>query len=260
MVDENVRRRWSENRLLAAVPAIDRALLEPHAQFAELADGQVLFEPEEDVVVTHFPLTGTMAALVVVLEDGKTAEAASIGREGAIGGIVSAGPKPAFARAVTQIAGPALRIETARIEVAKQRSLVVRDLFDRYADVLLAQVLQSVVCNAFHPMRQRLARWLLMTQDRIASNELPLTQEYLAQMLGVHRSTVIRAARLLQNDGVVRSARGHLTIANRAKLEKASCECYGAVAQHYERILRLAEAQRVKNAKGRGKHKRKRES
>jgi CRP-like cAMP-binding protein len=260
MADENVRRHWSGNRLLAAVPAIDRAVLEPHLEFVELAQGQVLFEPEEDVVITHFPLTGTMAALIVVLEDGRTAEAASIGREGAIGGIVSAGHKPAFTRAVNQIAGPAFRVETARIEVAKQHSSVVRDLFDRYADVLLAQVLQSVVCNAFHPMRQRLARWLLMTQDRIASNELALTQEFLAQMLGVHRSTVIRAARLLQNDGVVRSARGHLTIANRAKLEKASCECYGAVALHYERILRLAEAQRVKNAKGRGKHKRKRES
>jgi DNA-binding transcriptional regulator YhcF (GntR family) len=253
MTDENVRRHWSENRLLAAVPAIDRAMLEPHAQFAELAHGQVLFEPGEDVVITHFPLTGTMAALVVVLEDGRTAEAASVGREGAIGGVVSAGHKPAFSRAVTQIAGPALRIETAGIEVAKQRSLVVRDLFDRYADVLLAQVLQSVVCNSFHPMRQRLARWLLMTQDRIASDELPLTQEYLAQMLGVHRSTVIRVARLLQNDGVIRSARGRLTVVNRAKLEKASCECYGAVAQHYERILRLAEAQRVKNAKYKAK-------
>ena len=260
MADENVRRHWSRNRLLAAVPAIDRAMLEPHAQFVELAQGQVLFEPEEDVVITHFPLTGTMAALIVVLEDGRTAEAASIGREGAIGGIVSAGHKPAFTRAVIQIAGPAFRVETARIEVAKQRSSVVRDLFDRYADVLLAQVLQSVVCNAFHPMRQRLARWLLMTQDRIASNELPLTQEYLAQMLGVHRSTVIRVARLLQNDGVIRSARGRLTVVNRAKLEKASCECYGAVAGHYERILRLAEAQRVKNAKGAGKHKRKPEN
>lgn len=255
MVDENVRSHWSGNRLLAAVPAIDRAILEPHAAFVELAQGKVLFEPGEDVVITHFPLTGTMAALVVILEDGRTAEAASIGREGAIGGIVSAGHKPAFARAVTQIAGPALRIETARIEVAKQRSFVVRDLFARYADALLAQVLQSVVCNAFHPMHQRLARWLLTTQDRIASNELPVTQEYLAQMLGVHRSTVIRAAQSLQNDGVIRNARGRLTVLNRAKLEKASCECYGAVARHYERILRLAEKQRVKNAKETGKRK-----
>jgi CRP-like cAMP-binding protein len=257
MTDQNVRKHWSENRLLGAVPAIDRGMLEPHAEFAELAHGQILFEPEEDVVITHFPLTGTMAALVVVLEDGRTAEAASIGREGAIGGIVSAGHKPAFARAVTQIAGPALRIETARIEAAKQRSLVVRDLFARYADALLAQVCQSVVCNAFHPMQQRLARWLLTTQDRIASNELPLTQEYLAQMLGVHRSTVIRVARSLQDHGVIRKARGRLTVLNRAKLEKTSCECYGAVARHYARILRLAEDQRLKNAKGAGKQKRK---
>src|SRR6266481_7356841 len=138
MVDQNVRRHWSGNRLLAAVPAIDRAMLEPHAQFAELAHGQVLFEPDEDVVITHFPLTGTMAALVVVLEDGRTAEAASIGREGAIGGIVSAGHKPAFARAVTQIAGPALRIETTRIEVAKESSRGVRELFERYTDALMA--------------------------------------------------------------------------------------------------------------------------
>ena len=100
MIDENVGRHWSRNRLLAAIPAIDRALLEPHAKFVELAQGQVLFEPEEDVVITHFPLTGTMAALIVVLEDGRTAEAASIGREGAIGGIISAGHKPAFTRAV----------------------------------------------------------------------------------------------------------------------------------------------------------------
>src|SRR5580704_8582897 len=257
MVDENVGRRWSENRLLAAVPAIDRAMLERDAEFVELARGQVLFEPEEDVVITLFPLTGTMAALVMVLEDGGTAEGASIGREGAIGGIVSAGHKPAFTRAVTQIGGPAFQIETARIEVAKHRSSIVRDLFSRYADALLSQVLQSVVCNAFHPMGQRLARWLLTTQDRIASNDLPLTQEYLAQMLGVHRSTVIRVARLLQNDGVVRTAPGRLTVLNRAKLEKASCECYAAVARHYERILRLAEEQRVRNAKGAGKHERK---
>jgi CRP-like cAMP-binding protein len=255
MVDTNVGHHWSENGLLAAMPAIDRAMLEPHAKFVELARGQVLFEPEDDVVITHFPLTGTMAALVVVLEDGGTAEGASIGREGAIGGIVSAGHKPAFARAVTQIAGSAFRIETARIEIAKQRSSAVRDLFSRYADALLAQVLQSVVCNAFHPMRQRLARWLLTTQDRIASTELPLTQEYLAQMLGVHRSTVIRVARSLHDDGVIRNARGRLTVVNRAKLEKASCECYGAVARHYARILRLTEEQRVKNAKAAAKHK-----
>lgn len=248
MADENVARHWSENRLLGALPATERAMLEPHAEFVELAPGQILFAPEEDVVVTHFPLVGAMAALIVVLEDGSMAEAASIGREGAIGGIVSAGHKPAFSRAEMQIGGPALRIETARIEVAKHRSVVVRDLFDRYADAFLSQVLQSVVCNVFHPMRQRLARWLLMTHDRIGSNELPLTQEFLAQMLGVHRATMIRAARSLQKDGIIRNVRSRLTILDRPKLENAACECYGAVARHYDRILRLAEAQRVRNA------------
>ena len=144
MADDQVRRRWSANRLLAAVPTVDRGLLEPYAVVVELAQGQVLFEPEEDVVITHFPLPGTMAALAVALEDGRTAEAASIGREGAVGGIVSAGHKPAFARAVTVIAGPAVRIETTRIEVAKERSLAVREVFACYADALMAQILQSV--------------------------------------------------------------------------------------------------------------------
>src|SRR6266851_4562898 len=161
MVDQNVRRHWSANRLLAAVPAIDRALLEPHAEFVELAPGKVLFEPEEDVVITHFPLTGTMAGLIVVLEDGRTAEAASIGREGAIGGIVSAGHKPAFARAVIQIGGPAFSVPTARLEDAKRRSPVFHDLFARYADALLAQMMQSVACNALHSIEARCSRWLL---------------------------------------------------------------------------------------------------
>jgi CRP-like cAMP-binding protein len=256
VADENVRRLWSANRLLAAVPAVDCALLEPYAQLVQLAHRQVLFEPEEDVVITHFPLTGTMAALVVVLEDGTTAEAASIGREGAIGGIVSGGHKPAFARAVTEIAGAAIRIETARIEVAKQRSSVVRDLFARYADALLAQALQSAVCNVFHPMQQRFARWLLISQDRVDSNELPLTQEYLARMLGAHRSTVIRVARPLQEGGVIRYSRGRITILNRAKLEKAACECNAAVVRHFERVLPPPETQRGRTTKGAGKQRR----
>jgi len=241
---DNVRRRWSGNRLLAAVPVVERRLLEPHVQLVELAHRQVLFEPEEDVVTTHFPLTGTMAALVVTLEDGKTAEAASIGREGAIGGIVSAGHKPAFARAVTVIAGPALRIDTARIELTKEKSTVVRALFERYADALLAQVLQSVTCNAVHSQQQRLARWLLMTQDRVGSAELPLTQEVIGEMLGVHRSTVIRAARSLQRQGLIRYERGSVAVMDRAGLEQTACECYGAVVRHFKRIVPTSKSSR----------------
>ena len=244
MTADDVRRRWSANRLLAAVPVVERGLLEPHVQLVELAHRQVLFEPEEDVVTTHFPLTGSMAALVVTLEDGKTAEAASIGREGAIGGIVSAGHKPAFARAVTVIAGPALRIDTARIELAKEKSTVVRELFERYADALLAQVLQSVTCNAVHSQQQRLARWLLMTQDRVGSAELPLTQEVIGEMLGVHRSTVIRVARSLQRQGLIRYERGRVAVTDRAGLEQTACECYGAIVRHFKRIVPTAKSSR----------------
>jgi CRP-like cAMP-binding protein len=234
---DDVRRRWSGNRLLAAVPVAERGLLEPHVQFVELAHRQVLFEPEEDVVTSHFPLTGTMAALVVTLEDGKTAEAASIGREGAIGGIVSAGHKPAFARAVTVVAGRALRIDTARIELAKAKSAAIRELFETYADALMAQLLQSVTCNAVHSQQQRLARWLLMTQDRIGAAELPLTQETIGEMLGVHRSTVIRVARSLQDHGLIRYGRGRVTITDRPGLEQTVCECYGAVVRHFKRTI-----------------------
>jgi CRP-like cAMP-binding protein len=237
VADVQVRRYWSGNRLLAAVPAVDRALLEPYVQFVELAHGQVLFEPEEDVVISHFPLTGTMAALVVALEDGKTAEAASIGREGAIGGIVSAGHKPAFTRAVTVIAGPALRVETARIEIAKETSSAVRELFARYADALMAQILQSVTCNALHSPQQRLARWLLMTHDRVGSAELPLTQETIGEMLGVHRTTVIRVAKSLQDQGLIRYGRGRVAITNRHGLEQVVCECYSAVVRHFKRAV-----------------------
>lgn len=197
----------------------------------------MLFEPEQDVVLTHFPLTGTMTALVVVLEDGRTAEAATIGHEGAIGGIVSAGHKPAFARAVTEIAGQAIRIETARLEQAKDRSRSIRDLFARYADALLAQILQSVTCNAVHSLQQRFSRWLLMTEDRVGSPELPLTQEVIAEMLGAHRATVIRIARALQDAGIIEYGRGRVTIIDRPALETASCECYAAVARHFTRVF-----------------------
>jgi CRP-like cAMP-binding protein len=253
VADDQARRHWSGNRLLAALPAVDRALLEPHVQFVELAHGQVLFEPEEDVVITHFPLTGTMAALVVALEDGKTAEAASIGREGAIGGIVSAGHKPAFARAVTVIAGPALRVETARIELAKEKSSVIRELFARYADALMAQILQSATCNAVHSLEQRLARWLLMTHDRVGSAELPLTQETIGEMLGVHRTTVIRVARSLQNQGLIRYGRGRVAITNRAGLEQTVCECYSAVARHFKRMVPEAKSKQKSARRRNGK-------
>src|SRR4051812_9474911 len=138
------------NRLLAALSARDFALLEPHLEVVALPRGKVLFEPGDDVNTTYFPCSQTMASLLIVTRDGREVEAATIGREGAIGGIVSEGHKPAYGRAVVQIAGAAYAIPTSHLEAAKLGSPRFGDLFSRYADALLAQMMQSVACNALH--------------------------------------------------------------------------------------------------------------
>jgi CRP-like cAMP-binding protein len=202
-----------------------------------------------------------MVALLVMLRDGKAVEATIIGREGVFGGIVTSPDHPSFVKAIAQVPGRCARIATSRVQGAKEQSAELRDLFSRYADALLAQVLQSVVCNAFHPMQQRFARRLLAAQERIGGNELPLTQDYLAQILGVHRSTVIRVARPLQEDGIIQYARGYITVLNRPKLEKAACECNGAIARHFDRVLpQLAEHSRASNARGSAKRRHRREN
>ncbi|HYF54877.1 MAG TPA: Crp/Fnr family transcriptional regulator [Salinarimonas sp.] len=225
------------NRLIASLKPQDLSVLEPFLDPVLLSRGEVLFEPGDDVVATYFPAAGTMASLVVPMADGRAVEAASIGREGAVGGIVSAGNKPAFARAVVQMPGTALRIEAARLDEAKDRSKTLRDLFARYADALLAQVLQSVACNALHTIEQRYGRWLLMTQDRVGGSELELTQEFLSEMLGVQRTTVTAAARTLQDRGVIQYRRGRITILDRPRLERLSCECHETVRRHYDRVM-----------------------
>jgi len=254
-IEDSIRGKTG-NRLLAALPSEVWQDLKPHLELVDLAPDQVLCASGKPLTETHFPLTGTLLSVLVILRDGKAVEAMTVGREGVIGGIVTGPDRPSFARVIAQVPGHSARIATGRLQEAKERSAMLRDLFARYADALLAQVLQSVVCNAFHPMQQRFARQLLTTQDRIASNELPLTQEYLARMLGVHRSTVIRVARPLQDDGAIRYGRGRITVLNRAKLEKASCECNSAIARHFDRVLR----QFANNAKGVAKRKYRREN
>ncbi|HWL70658.1 MAG TPA: Crp/Fnr family transcriptional regulator [Geminicoccus sp.] len=229
--------RLAQNRLLASLSAAERQLLLPGADIVELAADTLLVDSGDDVVSTYFPISGMIAALVLVMADGTIAEAATIGREGAIGGVVSAGHKPAFARTIVQLPGSCLRIDTARLEAAKAKSPRLHDLFARYADALLAQVLQSVVCNALHPLDQRCCRWLLSTMDRVGSNELKVTQEFLAQMLGVQRTTMTRTLRDLSRCGLIRQARGRIIIQSREGLEGASCDCHASVRRHFRRIL-----------------------
>ncbi|MDZ4321297.1 MAG: Crp/Fnr family transcriptional regulator, partial [Phenylobacterium sp.] len=163
------------NRLLAALPSAVLNDIAPHLRQLNLERGRVLFEPGDDVDLTHFPTRSAIISLQLVTRDGREVEAASIGREGAAGGIVSSGHKPAYGRAVVQIAGPVLVIATEQLEAAKRRRPEIADLFSRYADALLAQVMQSVVCNALHPVEQRACRWLLATHDRSDTDIIRLT-------------------------------------------------------------------------------------
>jgi CRP-like cAMP-binding protein len=227
----------ANNRLLRALRPVDRELLEPDFKEVSLSRGAVLFEPGEDVRNAHFPCHETIISLLVSMRNGATAETAAIGREGAIGGIVSQGSVPAFTRAVVQIPGPALRLDIGTLNAAKSRSPSLANLFARYADCLLAQILQSVACNALHSIEQRAARWLLGMQDRLGADELPLTQEFFAERLGVQRTYVTRGAGALQSAGLISTQRGRITILDRGRLEQAACECHAAVREHFDRIL-----------------------
>lgn len=225
------------NRLLAALSSRDLDVLRPHLQPVALARGQVLFEPGDDVVTTYFPCHRTMASLLIVTRDGREVEAATIGREGAIGGIVSEGHKPAYGRAVVQIPGDAYAISTSHLEAAKTGSPRFSDLFSRYADSLLAQMMQGVACNALHSVEERCARWLLAVHDRAGDRIIHLTHESLAEMLGVQRSTVSTVTGGLQARGLIRTHRGRVEVVDRLGLERAACECYRAVEDHFASLL-----------------------
>lgn len=225
------------NLLLAALRPQDRALIAPHMELRECGRGDVLFEVDQDVTHISFPVGQSVAALVIVLRNGRSVETAAVGHEGAIGGVVSQGSLPAFGRAVVQIGGPMLRMSASKLQVAKETSRPLRNLFTRYSDCLLAQVLQSVACNASHPIEERCARWLLALQDRLGGDTLPITHETLAELLGVQRSYLTRTLRDMQHQGLVKVRRGRITVCSRVDMEQATCECHGTIKRHFQRVL-----------------------
>ena len=227
---------FAGNELLSTFSAEFRRLLEPAGQVVDLAIGEHVQTRGNDVEWTYFPYGTTMISLVVSLRDGRRIEVASIGREGAIGGIVSCGHAPAFGDAVVQVPGQAMRVPMHALEDAKGRSGFIANIFCRYSDYLLAQVQQSVVCNAFHSIQQRAARWLLTAQDR-AGDRIELTQEALAGLLGVQRTTVNAVVGALQEEGLITTRRGRLLVHDRAGLKRQSCECYDAVKDHFSAII-----------------------
>ena len=227
----------SDNLLLETLRAPERALLAPHLEWREYKRGDVLFDVGEDVSYISFPCGQCVAALLITLSDGRAVETATVGHEGAIGGVVSQGYLPAFSRAVVQIGGPVLRIEAARLQEAKNASPTLRNLFTRYSDCLLAQVLQAVACNAVHSIEERCARWLLSLQDRLGGDVLPVTHEVLAELLGVQRTYLTRTLKTLQQQGLIQIGRGRIIVRNRAEMEEATCECHGAIKRHFKSVL-----------------------
>lgn len=228
---------FTANRLLAALRPEALAELAPHLTPVGLALDAVLFDSGDDVETTYLPCGPTQVSLLVVTADGQEIEAASVGLEGAIGGVVSAGYKPAYGRAVVRTPGRAFSIPTERLEQIKTRVPAVADLFDRYADVMIAQMMQLVACNALHPIEQRACRWLLFAHDRSGDEPIRLTQETLAQMLGVQRTTISAVARALQDARIIHIGRGRVEVMDRSALEKRACECHDAVEAHFHRLL-----------------------
>ncbi|MBE7203780.1 MAG: Crp/Fnr family transcriptional regulator [Parafilimonas terrae] len=225
------------NLLLDALAAADRAMVTPHLEPVSYAKAATVFEAGHEVTHVTFPCDYTTIALVITTRDGRTAETATIGHEGAVGGIVSQGRVPASATAMVQVSGPMLRLGISRFEEMVSQSASLRDLFARYADCFLAQLLQTAACNALHPIEQRCLRWLLTLQDRLRDDTLPITHETLAAMLGVQRTYLTRILRMLQDQGLIRVGRGRITIVDRPKVEAAACECHARVRLHCETVL-----------------------
>jgi CRP-like cAMP-binding protein len=227
---------FAGNGLLSTFSAADRALIEPYGEMVELQTGQAVLKRGEEVKAALFPVDSTMISIAIELSGGRSIEVALIGRRGAVGGIISCGHAPAFARGVALVGGPAFRLPVEALEEAKRRSHFINHLFCRFSDYLMAQVAQSVACNAFHSIPERAARWLLHAQDR-AGSRIELTQQGLAGLLGVQRTTVNAVVQALEGDAVIRTGRGVIQVTDRAGLMRHACECYQRLEDHFTAVI-----------------------
>lgn len=229
-------RAFAGNRLLSTFSPEARALIEPFGEMIEARSGDIILTRGEQVQSSIFPVGPTMISMTVELSGGRSAEVASVGREGAVGGIVSCGHAPAYSRAEVLVPGPAFRVSMDALEDAKSRSPFISNLFCRFSDYLLAEVMQSVVCNAFHSIPERSARWLLHAQDR-AGDRIELTQEAFAGLLGVQRTTVNAVVQTLQSEHLITTGRGVIRVTDRAGLKRRACECYQRLQDHFDAVI-----------------------
>jgi CRP-like cAMP-binding protein len=235
-VDDTTISRHRDNRLLAALPGPTLALLEREMRSISLTPGVKIYEPGEPIDDVYFPQTG-LISLLVVTKDGGSIETSIIGREGAIGLHRALGPRRAFTRATVQVGGRFSIVRGARLAEIAEESSALREMIVRYTEVLWAEAQQIAACNATHDAAARLARWLLQVADRIGGDRVPLTQEFLAQMIGVRRTTVTLLAQAMQKEGLLRYSRGRIDLLNRQGLEGRACECYHII--RYQNLPQL---------------------
>ena len=227
------------NNLLRRLSSPDYALLAPHL----IADGakpsELLYNPGDNVQTVYFPCGPTLVSYMVPSEDGRDVETVLIGREGAVGGIVSQGFLPAYTRMAVKFGGTIVRLSVSKLDTAKSNSPSLRNVFARYADCMLAQVFQSTACNAIHSIEQRTAKWIISAMERTDDTDaVPLTHEQLATMLGVGRSYVSRVIQTFKAEGVLETRRGSILVLNREALRIRACLCNECVKNHFEEVLR----------------------
>ena len=225
-----------QNHLLAALSPAERERLYPHLQLVPMPLGKVLYESGDLLRHVYFP-TDSIISLLYVMEDGASAEISVVGNEGLIGIALFMGGETTPSRAIVQSAGSAYRLLSQNLKEEFHRSGSLQLLLLRYTQALITQMAQTAVCNRHHSVDQQLCRWLLLSLDRLSSNRLIMTQELIANMLGVRREGVTEAAGKLQELGVIRYARGRITVLDRPRLEQLCCECYAVVKKETDRLL-----------------------
>ncbi|RAI42624.1 Crp/Fnr family transcriptional regulator [Rhodoplanes roseus] len=227
-----------DNNLLRTLRDADFALLGPYLEVTAQDANQLLYSPGDNVEIVHFPCGPSLVSYLVGNEDGRDVETILVGREGAVGGIVSFGHLPAYCRIVVKYGGSFARLRVTQLEAAKAKSLTLRYLFARYADCLLAQVFQSTACNAIHSIEQRAAKWILSAMDRTGDHVVPLTHEQLATMLGVGRSYTSRVMQGFRAEQILETRRGAVVVRDPEALKSRACLCNEAVKGHFDSVLR----------------------
>ena len=227
------------NNLLRRLNVADYALIASCLSQQGAVANDLLYNPGDDVDVVHFPCGPSLASYLVANEDGRDVETILVGREGAVGGIVSQGFLPAYTRITVKFGGPFVRLPIGKLDAAKAKSKTLSNVFSRYADCLLAQIFQSTACNAIHSIEQRTAKWIVSAMERAdGDNTLPLTHEQLATLLGVGRSYASRVIQTFKAEGILETRRGSILVRTPEALKMRACLCNESVKNHFEEVLR----------------------